>query len=364
MLPEYADAAVCEYCGSSLRRDWAWTAEKEEGREAQHQRLRSIRCSQCAGPLSAHEGKRILLCDSCGVRVAVLKHGGLTRWYFPARVDRKSALAAGAAWLRDYPGIAPKVRGAAPAEAKLAYVPIWEHKVLTAGWEFGRRHRGRLVVKRSPVVAGMMGEADEALEMEVVEETVHESRLRERRFYLPAADFDSLGAGRPRITGRELLVPLVAGELDSSVLVMGARGEPSEVEERGRAAARSPLTGSFDPQVHLFLFREGVALLYYPLWLLRFRDGDSYCRVIVDGRDGTVNSGKAAADQARPLAILSARITTLVIAAAVFFYFGATRESARVPLLVVAVILSVAAVVLGMTFRPQKEVEYRDSLSC
>ncbi len=128
--------------------------------------------------------------------------------------------------------------------------------------------------------------------------------------------------------------------------------------------ARSPLTGSLNPELHLFLFREGTALLYYPLWLLRFRQGDAFCRVVVDGRDGTVNSGRAPADQTRPVAMLAAQITALVVAAALLVYFGVTRASARASLLAVAVLLSIVAVVLGIRFRPRKEVEYRDSFSC
>ncbi len=225
-LPEYADAAVCEYCGTTLRRDWAWTAEKEQGREAQRHRLRSIRCSQCAGPLSVREGKRVLVCEHCGVRVFVAKHDGLTRWYFPAAVDKTRALSVGKTWLQRHPGISAKARHATPVEAKLAYVPIWEHKALTAGWEFGKKHRARMKVKSPPPFSPTGRESAETLEVELVQENVHESRLRERRFYLPAADFAVLDAGRPRITGRELLVPLVAGEIRQRSAGPGGQGRP------------------------------------------------------------------------------------------------------------------------------------------
>jgi DNA-directed RNA polymerase subunit RPC12/RpoP len=358
-LPDYADGAVCAYCGSTLERDRVRVLEEERQRGAQRQLLRSVRCSQCAGPLSAHEGKRVLVCDHCGVRVAVLQHGGLTRWYFPARVDRARALATGAAWLKDYPGIAAEVRDAEPFEAKLAYAPIWEHKVLAAGWEFGSLHRTRVVVGLNP----LSGEVDETMELQLVREGVQEPRLQERRHYLPATDFGALGACRPRVTGRELLVPLLAGELDDPALVLEVKGDASEVVEGGRTAAQMPLTGAMNPELHLFLFRESVALLYYPLWLLRFRRGDDYCRVVVDGRDGTVNSGRAPADQRRLVVALTAKIAGLAVAAAVLAYFGATFRPGRGPLLAVAVILSVSAVLLGVRFRPEKEVEYHDSFS-
>jgi hypothetical protein len=301
----------------------------------------------------------VLVCDHCGVRVAVLDPGGLTRWYFPARVDSAKALAAGAAWLEDYPGIAPAVRYAEPVEVKLAYVPIWEHKVLTAGWEFGSQHRTRVTVAHNP----MTGETDDTMELQLIHEGVQEPRLQERRYYLPATDFEALGACRPRITGRELLIPLLAGELDASALVLEVKGEASEVVERGRAAAQKPLTGALNPELHLFLFREAAALLYYPLWLLRFRHGDAYCRVVVDGRDGSVNSGRAPADQRKRMAVHLAKLGALAIAVVLLSYFGATFKPARGPLLVVAVILSLTAVLLGMRFRPEKEVEYEDSFS-
>ncbi len=321
--------------------------------------MRSVRCSQCAGPLSAYEGKRVLVCDHCGVRVALLEHGGLTRWYFPTRVDRARALAAGAAWLRDFPGIASAVRQAEPVEVKLAYAPIWEHKVLNAGWEFGTQHRTRIVTPRSLLT----GEPQESMELRLLEEGVQEPRLQERRHYLPATDFEAIDACRPRITGRELLVPLLAGELDPAAIVLRAEGEASEVVSKGRTAAQRPLSGAMNPELHLYLFRESVALLYYPLWLLRFRHGDSYCRVVVDGRDGTVNSGRAPADQTKRLAALVAKMAALAAAVVVLAYFGATYEPGRASLIAAAAVVSIAAVAMGVRFRPEKEVEYHDPFS-
>ncbi len=296
--------------------------------------------------------------------MALLGQGGVTRWYFPTRVERARAVALAQGWLKEHPGIAPAVREAEPVEAKLAYVPIWEHKVLAAGWEFGTKHRTRLVLKSSPVLGPAPGEGEERLEVELQREGVQESRLQERRLYMPAADFESMGTCRPRITGRELLAPLVAGELDPSVLVLEAKGEPSEVAEKGRGAARAPLTGALNPDLHLFLFREATALLYYPLWLLRFRKGDSYSRVVVDGRDGTINSAKAPADLKAPKVALVVKMAALVVTAAILVYLGVRFGAARAPLLAGAVLLSIAAGVLGFRFKPEKEVEYHDSFSC
>lgn len=359
-LPDYADLTVCGFCGSTLAREQVRVLQEEKVHGPERQRLRSVRCSQCAGSLSAYEGRRILVCDHCGVRVAVLERGGLSRWYFPARTSRIAAAAAGASWLRNFPGIAREFRDARLMEAKLFYAPIWEHKALTAGWEFGAKYRTRLAMVSQPTLNG--GE-EETLQLGLAREGVHDARLQERRFYLPATDFESLGARRPRITGRELLVPLIAGEIEPAAIVLNATGEASEVVERGRAAARLPLSGALRPDVHMFVFREAAALLYYPLWVLRFCRGDVYNRIVVDGRHGTINSATAPADQRQRIAALAVRIGALVILAAALAYLGMSFQAVRIPLVAAAVIVSVAAVVLGLRFRPEKEVEYHDPFS-
>jgi hypothetical protein len=358
-LPDYADMAVCGYCGCTLAREQVRVLAKEREQQLERQPLRSVKCSQCAGPLSAWEGKRILVCDHCGVRVAVLDHGDLSRWCFPARIDATQAATAGAAWLRDHPGIASTFREAALVETKLAFAPIWEHKVLAAGWEFGYRHR----VWPQPTVNPLTGEFHMPTDMRPVQERVHEPRLHERRFYLPATDFGVLGAVRPRVTGRELLLPLLAGELDPTAIVLEATGDISEAVEMGRAAARLPLSGASDPDLHIYLFREASSLLYYPLWLLRYRRGNDYGRIVVDGRNGTINSATAPADLRAKTAALVAKISGLIVLAAVLLYLGVAHEAGRGPLLIVAVVVSVLAVVLGLRFRPEKEVEYHDSLA-
>ncbi len=159
-------------------------------RTPEEQTLRSVQCSQCAGPLNARQGRRILVCGHCGVRVVVNETGGFSRWYFPARVDRLEAAGAGAAWLRDFPGIAKPSRAARFVDARLVYAPIWEHRALTAGWEFGYKLRTQNELVHDPT--------DEAggdhLELQVVKERVREPRLQERRFYQAATDFADLGA--------------------------------------------------------------------------------------------------------------------------------------------------------------------------
>jgi DNA-directed RNA polymerase subunit RPC12/RpoP len=357
LLPEYADVLVCTYCGSTLAREQA-LEPGSLGEQPEEQSLRSVQCSQCAGPLNARQGRRILVCGHCGVRVMVKETGGFSRWYFPAQVDRLRAAEAGAAWIQDFPGIARPARMARFADARLVYAPIWEHRALTAGWEFGYKLRTQNGLVHIPG-----GDEGERLELHVVKEGVKEPRLQERRFYQAATDFEALGATRPLVTGRELLVPLLAGELEPGATVLEAEGTAAEVAEKGRRAALQPLSGALVSDSHVFAFRETSTLLYYPLWLVRYQTGSRSCRIVVNGREGTVNAGTAPAAQGDQIIALAGQLGALVLAAALLIYFAVTSESGRAAFVTAAVIVSVVAVFLGRRFRAEKEVEYHEPFS-
>ena len=358
-MPDYAEGAVCAFCGSVLTRAAMSTATAG----VQKQTLRSVQCSQCAGPLDAWEGRRILVCAHCGVRVAVLEHEGFSRWYFPSHLTRTEAATAGMRWLSDYPGIDKKARAPHLVEAQLVYVPIWEHKALVAGWEFGYRIRTRTEI----VVTGpkdIFGDEQEQLELEAVKEGVKEPRLQERRFFQAAADFGALRATRPRITGRELMVPALAGELEPTAIVLSAAGSGEEVATAGRRAALQPLSGAVNPDSHLFVFRESTTLIYYPLWVLRFEKGEDLCRVVVNGRNGSINSGVAPASNTVRVALMAAQIAGMALLVAILAWLASRfGGDGRVSLVAAAVIVSVVAVLMIWRFRMVREVEYHEPFS-
>jgi DNA-directed RNA polymerase subunit RPC12/RpoP len=362
-MPALADAAVCSYCGSVLTRGEATTVPLAA---PEKQTLRSVQCTQCAGPLDAFEGRRILVCSHCGVRVAVRPHHGFSRWIFPVRFDRLQAAHQAATWLREYPGIARDARNAHFVEAKLVYAPIWEHKALVAGWEFGRKLRTRAepVAAQFPALfAPAYGEENVQLELQMVEEAVKEPRLQERRYYQAATDFSVLDATRPRVTGRELLLPLLAGELDPSAIVLEAEGTADEVEDTGRRIALQPVSGAISPETHLFAFRESTSLLYYPLWLVRFQQGNRLSRVVVSGRNGVVNSGIAPAGNARRAALLAVQFGVLAIVVAILAWLASIWDSGRISMIAAAVIVSLGAIALAWRFRTVGEVEYHEPFS-
>jgi hypothetical protein len=372
-LPDYTDLAICPFCGSTLERTHPLPAGAPAavaaaarpggqaaafpaaGQVAEHV-LHSLSCPQCAGPLCVRAGRRILLCSHCGVRVLVRGEGGLSRWLFPQAMDRVHALSTAAKWLAGYPGISPRARTVLPNQASLVHVPIWEHKALVAGWEFGTKLRTR------SYLAGD-GKSDEHLELAVVEERFEDPHLQERRFFQAACDLPALGATRPRFSGRELLLPLAAGEVDPASSVIQAQGAAEEVAEHGRRLALQPASGAADPQTQMLILHESTALLYYPLWLVDYHAGGQPYRVVVDGRDGSVNSATAPAKETRFTPALTAKVAALLLVAVLALCLAVTWAGGRVPSILLAVIVCVAAILLVAKTPAGGKVEYHEPFS-
>jgi len=397
-LPDYADLAVCTFCGSNLRREqhrdvdewgplrreteadppafdsdpagvagWGAPPTPPGGRPAplgdgpvpaaaEEQVLHSLSCPQCAGPLSVRAGRRILLCAHCGVRVLVAGGGGFSRWLFPQKVERIQALAAAGTWLSDYPGVSRRAREVPVTRARLVHVPIWEHKALVAGWEFGTKLRTRyhLVTEE---------EGAERLDLAVAEEPFEEPHLQERRLFQAACDVSALGATRPRFSGRELLLPLVAGEVDPSSTVMEPRGTPADIAERGRKLALQPASGAADPESRMLILRESLSLLYYPLWLVDYQAGGRPYRIVVDAHDGSVNSASAPAREGRLTPSLGLRIAALVAVAVFALWLGSVVDAVRVPTVLVAVIVCIVAILVVLRSPGGGKVEYHEPFS-
>lgn len=280
----------------------------------------------------------------------------MSRWLLPQTIDRLQAIGAATKWLADYPGISRQAREASVSKGQLVHAPIWEHRALVAGWEFGTKLRTRSFLAATE-------EGGERLDLEITEEPFEEPRLQERRLFRAACDLEALGATRPRFSGRELLLPLVAGEVDPSSKVLDPDGTAAEVSELGRTLALQPTAGAADPESRMLILRESLALLFYPLWTVDYQVGGRPYRIVVDGRDGSVNSATAPAGDQWTNGYLGLKVAGLVVAAVLAVWLGSLWGSARVPSVVVAVIVVIVAVTMALRSPRGGKVEYHEPFS-
>ena len=324
--------------------------------------LRATCCPQCAGPLRTIGETRTLRCDRCGVRLLVPTAGGYSRWFFRPQVERLQAVARVSDWLEKHPGIRNSARQAHVVEARLLYLPIWEYRALVVGWEFGQRFRTRLVYQPAVNITETRAE-EETLRLATARESVQEGQLHERRFYQSAADLDALGVNRPRITGREFALPLLPGEIDPEAFVLEAEGSAAEMAEVGRKMVLAPVSGASSPDAHLFALRETTTLLYYPLWSLHYVHKDRRYAVMVDGRSGVVQSGRAPAANVGRVGQFMGLSTLFALVLALLAHAVPGSDQISLPAVAAGVIVSAAALVLAWRFRLQGEVEYHEPFS-
>lgn len=337
--PAYADVVVCASCKSTLAADAA---------------MRAIQCPQCAGPLAAVGELRMLACCHCGIHVLVSSRGGHDRWRLPLRIEAREAQTIARNWLHCRDDIVRPPDDLLFTTANLVYLPVWEYSALVAGWEFGLKTR---------VYCQSMGdEQSERLELQTVREEIEEGRLQERRFYEAAADPRVLGASRPRITGREPLLPLIGGDMDDAQVLLSA-GSIENILARGRRRALRPTSAVEHAQGRLSLIRESVCLLQYPLWMLEAHQGSVRYSVVVNGYEGSVNAAVAPAGLAGEIKRRISALAPLGALALVLLVLALVSPGSRLAALTFFAIVLVGTAVLLFAERRKSEVHYHDPYS-
>jgi hypothetical protein len=247
------------------------------------------------------------------------------------------------------------LRGSPFVEARLIYVPIWEARAHVVGWEFGIRRRTKSEVVR-------MGD-QEVVELRLVDEALEQGFMDERRMYQEAADLSALGMGRPHITGRAFSLPYLAGELEDGAALLEPDRDCQAVLARARDAFRRPPTGASVREARLSLLKESVSLLYYPLWMLRYRYRGRLYEVAVDGRNGLVHSARAPADNTRRLAVMVVSYVALALLLALAVEIRSSQPHlGEIAFYVGALVLALAGTVYWR-FGLLREVEHHESFS-
>ncbi len=317
--------------------------------------LRSVPCPRCAGALAVRDGDHMLRCSHCGTPFLAPARGGFERRFYPTRVEKLSAVGRASRWLREHPDTPSDIAESAFTDATLLYVPIWEIRAHVVGWEFGKKLRNKAEVVR-------VGDQD-VVQSRLVEEGVEAAFLGERRMYQEAADISVLGISRPLMTGRELTLPYLVGELERDAVVLEADRDVELVRARAHESFLRPATGTVTRQTKLFLIRKSEALIYYPIWSLHYRYRDRVYEMAVDGRNGLVHSARAPADNRGRLAALLASYVALALLLALAVSAWESWEGFREPALYAALLVLTAASGVYWRFRLIREVEYHEPFS-
>jgi hypothetical protein len=257
-------------------------AVKAKVKETKKKRvLTGLKCGSCGGSVDVQEGFTNVTCRYCQTPQAVVGNRGIVRVMVLNKLERKDASDAVRRWfrrgIRKDPALKKEARY---QEAFLAWFPFVRARLDAVGWVLGIREKKRKRGNR----------------WETVKEPVERQVERAVDLTMPAADMAEFGVHRVDLSGDEVQ-PLDEGLLRGRGMVF----RPSRsLEETAADLSESAIadikrSNRLDRVTFSWLasVRRRVALVYYPLWVVRYDFRGRTYQVLIDAEGGGLAYGKA-----------------------------------------------------------------------
>ena len=278
-------------------------------------KVKGLTCPSCGGALDVATGLRVVLCPFCETRLLVLSELGIRRLAVEPQVDATKAREVvrrwlGSGWNKD----SRLRREARVGEAFLSFLPFFRVQADCLGFALGTEERRR-------TVGSGKHRRTETYEVDV-------ERAVERSFdrTYPALNVAEWGVEWIDLHG-DTLVPF-----DSSTLVrLGMVFPPTLSESVVKRSALEQFKKEAEPATGLkrirFRFleslRERLTIIYYPLWVVRYRFDERSYQALVDAQDGSLGFGKAPGnDLYRALMLVATQAITLFIGTTILRLLG------------------------------------------
>lgn len=300
-------------------------------------RVTGVSCPSCGGALEVDSGARVVRCAFCSTGLLATSRLGVRRFAVAPEIDLEAAHQATRRWLgRGWAKDPRLAREAAIAESYLAFLPFFRVAADVVGWALGTEQRRRSV-------GSGKNRRTETYEVDVEKRV---ERHCERT--MPALHVAELGVQRIDLAG-DRLVPFDAERLERTGMVF----VPTRSEVEAREAALAGFREENDPASGLKrvrfrwveTVREALAVVYYPLWVVRYRFRGRAYLALIDGEDGHLAYGKAPGNDLY-------RAAVLIGTEAVVCYAGTTLvQHADVAIEGCGVIALGAAVIVAWAWR-------------
>jgi hypothetical protein len=248
-------------------------------------RVAGLACPNCGGALEVDDGLRVVECPFCRTPLLATSEVGARRLAVEPQIAAEGARRIARGWLSRGVAKNPRLETTAKiGEAFLSFLPFYRVQADCVGFALGTERRRR-------TVGSGKSRRTETYEVDV-------ERGVERSFdaTYPALNVAEWGIQRVDLRG-DPLVPFDGDALDRLGMVFPPTGSEHQV----RAAALERFRRKADPTggLHRVRFkflqtlRERLSIIYYPLWVVRYRFQDRSYQVLVDAEDGSLAYGKA-----------------------------------------------------------------------
>lgn len=277
--------------------------------------VQGLTCPSCGGTLDVATGLRVVECHFCETPLLAVSEIGIRRWSVRPELDTSQAREVAGRWLaKGWNRDRRLRRDAVQGEAILAFLPFFRMQADAVGFALGTEVRKR-------TVGSGKNRRTERYEVDV-ERSVEKSFDRT----YPALDVAEWGVQRIDLQN-DRLVPYHLESLKRLGMVFPPTGSEIEIREAARAqmaASAEPSRGLNKVRFRFFeTLRERFSLIYYPLWIIRYRfEGRSY-QILIDAEDGSLVYGKAPGnDLYRAVMMVASQAAALFVATTLVRFIG------------------------------------------
>ena len=259
--------------------------ELEEVPHRLSDRVEGLTCPNCGGTLDIASGLRVVFCDYCRTPLLVANELGVRRFAVEPLIGADRARTVARDWLSKGMRKDPKLRTQARiGEAFLCFLPFFRVQADCLGVALGTELRQR-------TVGTGKNRRVETYEVDVERKVV---KAHDRTY--PAVDVSEWGIQRVDLVG-DPLVPFDASLLSRLGMVFEPTGSEQSVFDAALLkfqAATNPAAGLKKVRFKfLETVRERLSVIYYPIWVVRYRFRQRAYQILVDAEDGSLAYGKA-----------------------------------------------------------------------
>ena len=238
--------------------------------------IRGMRCPSCGGSLDITEGSVFAKCQFCESGLIVQGDRGFARYYVPFKYSRETVLEKARSWFGGLDKARDLKQTAEVTEQFLVYVPFWRINGTVIGWVLGDVEKGSGKDKT----------------YEAVERRVH----KKYEFTCPSCDIGEFGVKYVDLTGDEIL-PFDLEKVQALGMTFGVLTSPTDVVEM--CADKFITWGEQSAGVKrttfkkLHLIGRSLSIVYYPLWIVRYKYRNRIYQITADAESGEILYGRA-----------------------------------------------------------------------
>lgn len=249
--------------------------------------IKGLMCPGCGGAVDLQEGNNVLKCVYCDTSLLVMGDEGVIQYHVKSKVPQDDAKASVKNWFGKFDKDRKLKAEAQFTEMFLVHIPFWRSLGKVCGWIFGNKihHETHRDSK---------GNTRTTTRKEPVERMV----LRDYVWNKAACDVSEFGVDEvdnSGISGNLSPFDLSAVEKQGMVFEPTFSRTDANLESEKWMLDQAKRSAGVDEVLFQKLHSIGkkLSVVYYPLWIIRYKFKDRNYQVVVDGLSNKLLYGRA-----------------------------------------------------------------------